>query len=69
FLNQRFANMLQYFLHFNYVAQTDIFDIILRMFNVDYDKTDRQIPKKMQTVPDQDVDKAIEERLKRLGYL
>ncbi|UCH02211.1 MAG: alkaline phosphatase family protein [Candidatus Bathyarchaeota archaeon] len=69
FLNQRFANMLQYFLHFNYVAQTDIFDIILRKFNVAYNKTDRRIPKKTQVVTDQDADKAIEERLKRLGYL
>jgi len=72
--NRSFALALleapRYIVHFNYIRQVDIFDVILKMFKVDYQKPKRKIRKPIKTEIQEDHEFGlIEERLKRLGYL
>lgn len=65
-----FFEKFQYIFHFDYARQTDIFDAILKMFDIDYEKPKVRIPKKKirkETIKEDE--EAIKERLRRLGYL
>jgi hypothetical protein len=67
--NLSFSEILQFFFRFNYVRQVDIFDAILKMFDISYEKPKQRIQKKQETGKVTNDDKVIEERLRRLGYL
>lgn len=66
--NLSVAEKLQYIFRFDYVRQVDIFGAILKIFDIDYKKTEYKIPKKEKALVDQD-EEAIKKRLERLGYL
>jgi hypothetical protein len=61
---------LQFIFHFNYIRQIDIFDAILKMFDIEYEKSKERIPKNKELIKVEKEDKeTIKKRLKRLGYL
>ena len=46
FYNLHPSEIIQYFLHFGYVKQTDIFQIILKAFNISYKRKNSKILKR-----------------------
>jgi predicted AlkP superfamily phosphohydrolase/phosphomutase len=64
-----FTELLGYLFACNYVRQTDIFDVILEVFNLDYKKPTQKIQKMEEHQEARQEHKAIKERLERLGYL
>lgn len=66
--NLSIAESLEFVFFLNYVKQTDIFDAILKMFDIKYKKEKERIQKKEIRVGAQE-EETITERLERLGYL
>jgi len=53
----------------NYINQTDIFDEILDIFDIDYKKETKKIPKKNKIQLSKREEKKIKQKLKALGYI
>ena len=64
-----FREIFEYLFPCNFIKQTDIFGEVLKIFDIDYEKTSERIEKKMMDQIIDDENKIIEEKLKRLGYM
>lgn len=68
--NFPFTEFLKYYFHINFVKQTDVSDVTLKMFNINYEKPKKKIPKAQEIEEVNQIEaQEIKERLKRLGYL
>lgn len=67
--NLNILEFFQFFFQIDYIEQTDIFEQILKIFGIDYKKTQKRIPKKQGRRKRHKSEEEIKERLKRLGYI